>query len=203
MDLQKKKKPQAYKQARKNYKQTEAYIHLTYQERISLIREIADWIGKLSYVRIFAECIDKIHFDTRYKYTPDEQALEQLVSRFELYMTNIAKSKLNEEFYGLLIHDNNETVSKKHTQLMRKFHKAGTLWTSINHVMETPFFVNSELNSMVQIADLCSLALRRYFENNEEDLFNRIKDRFDRRSGKIVGVRHFTKPNCQCSICNE
>jgi len=94
-----------------------------------------------------------------------------------LYATEwllISYSKSNSKIYGALIHDNNETVSKKHTALMKKFHNQGTLWTSIDHIIETPFFVNSELTSLIQIADLCSYSLRRHFENNEDNLLMRI-----------------------------
>ncbi len=202
LKLQKSQNKSHYKQTRKNYRQTEAYIHLTYDERVSFIQELADLIGSWKFARLFAECINKIHFDPiRAKQTIDEQALEQLVSRFEQYMKIISKSKNDSELFGTLVHDNNETVSKKHTALMKKFHKQGTLWTSIEHIIETPFFVNSELTSLVQIADLCCYSLRRYFENSESDLLNRIQSRFDRKNGKIVGVRHFTDPTCQCMFC--
>jgi hypothetical protein len=57
---------------------------------------------------------------------------------------------------------------------------------------------------MVQIADICSYSLRRYLENQEEDLFNLIFKRADTTiDGKKVGVRHFTKPGCKCKICQE
>ncbi|MDE6370203.1 MAG: DUF3800 domain-containing protein [Duncaniella sp.] len=198
-----KQKNRSFTQAKKNYKHTEPYIHLTYDERLDFLREIADLVGNSRYVRIFAECIDKPHLATLPHHQPcDEQALEQIVSRFEHYMSNIAKARNSESLYGLLVHDNNQTVSEKHTKLMQKFHIKGTIWTKINHVVETPFFVDSQLNNMVQIADLCALALRRYFENNEEDLLNRIISRFDRTRGKIVGVRHFSSPTCPCKICN-
>lgn len=203
LKLQKGKNTAHYKQTKKNYKQTEAYIHLTHSERLDFIRELADTIGRWSFARIFGEAIDKIHFDTsKTKTTVDEQALEQLVSRFEQYMKILSKSKENSGVFGTLIHDNNETVARKHTELMKKFHNNGTLWTSIEHIIETPFFVNSELTSLVQIADLCSFTLRRYFENNETDLFNRIKPRFDRKNEKIVGFRHFTESACACEICS-
>jgi hypothetical protein len=179
-----------------------SYVHLTYSERISFIQEIADLVGSWSFARLFAECINKIHFDpVRAKQSVDEQTLEQLVSRFEQYMKIVSKSTKDNQLYGTLIHDNNETVSKKHTALMKKFHSYGTLWTSIEHIIETPFFVNSELTSLVQIADLCSYALRRYFENNETDLLDRIQSRFDRKNGKIVGLRHFTDSSCKCIFC--
>ena len=116
-------------------------------------------------------------------------------------MDNVSHSE--DHTYGLLIHDNNETVSKKHTELMKRFHKQGTLWTSIKHIIETPLYVNSELTGMVQIADLCAFALRRFFENQETDIFDRIKPRIDSHRGKMVGVRHFTGQACNCEICSS
>jgi hypothetical protein len=197
-------KNKSLKQTRKNHRQTEAYIHLTYQERIDFIKELADLVGSWNFARLFAECIDKIHFDPhRAHQSVDEQAFEQLVSRFEQYMNIISKGKtVDEKLFGTLIHDNNDTVSKKHTALMKKFHQQGTLWTTINHIIETPLFVNSELTSLVQIADLCGYSLRRYFENGETDLLDRIKSRIDKKDGKIVGVRHFTDTSCKCMFCS-
>lgn len=194
-----------YHQTKKNFKQTQSYIHLTYAERLKFIQEVADLIGKWSFARIFAECINKLHFNPKWSSTNtiDEQALEQVVSRFEQYLKIVAKSRKEKDTYGVIIHDNNETVSKKHTMLMKKFHKQGTLWTSINKIIETPLFVNSELTGLIQIADLCSYSLRRFFENNDTDLIDRIKSRFDRKDNKFVGIRHFTDDTCQCFICNQ
>jgi hypothetical protein len=85
---------------------------------------------------------------------------------------------------------------------MKQFHKTGTLWTKeINNIIETPLFVDSELTSMIQIADLCAYALRRYLENNELELFQEIYKRADRKEEIVVGVRHFTKDSCNCEIC--
>lgn len=188
------------KQVKKNYANTDAYIHLTYDERMRFLREIADTIGGWSFARIFAECIDKIHFDpAKAVHATDEQAFEQIVTRFEYYMSNVGRT--GEENYGLLIHDNNLTESAKLTSLMKVFHKTGTFWTQIRHIIETPLFVDSSLTGMIQLADLCALALRRYFENGETDLLDRIKSRFDNRHGKIVGVRHFSREDCQCELC--
>lgn len=199
--LQKTQKKSHYKQTRKNYRQTDAYIHLTYSERISFIEEIADLVGSLSFVRLFGEAIDKIHFDpNKSKLSLDEQGLEQLVSRFEQYL-KIRNKSLDNKIFGALIHDNNDTVSKRHTDLMKRFHRYGTLWTSIERIIETPLFVNSQLTNLVQVADLCCYSIRRYLENNESNLFNRIKKKIDRKNGKIVGIRHFTDDSCQCELC--
>jgi len=85
---------------------------------------------------------------------------------------------------------------------MKQFHQKGTLWTRINNIIETPLFVESQLTSMIQIADVCAYALRRYLENGEEELFDMIFQRADRKDGIVVGVRHFTGPNCACRICS-
>ena len=88
---------------------------------------------------------------------------------------------------------------------MKKFHRTGTFWTDLKNIIETPLFVDSELTSMVQLADLCAFALRRYLENQEEELFSIIYKRGDRdRRGRCVGIRHYNgKDPCSCIICSN
>lgn len=133
--------------------------------------------------------------------TIDEQCFEQIVSRFEHYLQAIGVDDPN--CCGLLIHDNNQTVARRHTVMMRRFHQIGTMWTRIFKIIETPLFVDSQLTSMVQIADLCAYALRRYLENSEVELFDLVFKRADRREEAVVGVRHFTRPGCRCKICAQ
>ena len=190
-----------YRQTKKNYKKTKAYVHLTYVERQQCISEVARCVSRWGFARVFAECIDKVHFDpNRTTATVDEQAFEQVVSRFERFLQLVGTAGDHHNF-SLLIHDNNETVARKHTELMKQFHKAGTLWTKLENIIETPLFVDSELTRMVQIADLCAYALRRYLENQETELFHLIFERADRKDGLVVGVRHFTSSKCTCQIC--
>jgi hypothetical protein len=199
--LQKTHQNKTYKQAKKNYRHTAAYAHLTSSERVSLVREIADCVSGWGFARLFAECVDKLHFDSsKTGRTIGEQAFEQIASRFEQYLKKTDPPNGPRNF-GLLVHDNNPTVARKHTDLMRHFHDQGTLWTSIERIIETPLFVDSALTGMVQIADLCSYALRRYVENDETDLFQRIFTRADRVGATVVGVRHFTNNSCGCEIC--
>lgn len=179
---------------------TEAYTHLTYDERLQAVRDVADAVGGWGYARLFAECIDKVHFDPhRTRLSVGEQGFEQVVSRFQQYLSHVVGPTMQD--FGLLIHDNNQTVAQKHTELMRQYHQTGTLWTTIDNIIETPLFVDSKLTRMVQIADLCAYALRRYCENADTDLFRRIFQRADRQGGKAVGVRHFAGLTCTCEIC--
>jgi len=190
-----------YHQTKKNYKNTEAYIHLNHDERQNFIRTVAKCVSQWGVARLFAECVDKIHFDpSRTAQTIDEQSFEQLVSRFEHYLQVISKGLPN-PCCGLLIHDNNETVAKKRTASMKQYHQSGTMWTSVRSIIETPLFVDSQLTSMVQVADLCAYALRRYLENGEKELFQLVFQRADMKDGIVVGVRHFAGPDCTCMIC--
>jgi hypothetical protein len=192
-----------YAQIKKNYKETSDYIHLTYDERKNLIRDLAEMVSCWDYARLFAECIDKISYDSIRAYNSiAEQALEQITTRFEYCVLNYSNNMQSHQ-YGLLIHDNNETVAKKHTELMKKFHKQGTYWKKIQHIIETPLFVNSSLTNMVQLADLCAYAIRRYLENDENELFDLVFKRADRKNYKVVGVRHFPGSGCNCKICQS
>ena len=198
--LQKSGNPKHYRQTKKNYEKTKDYIHLTFKERQSFIQEVAQCVSNWGFARLFAECVDKVHFDpSRSRYNLDEQTFDQIVSRFEQYLKLISGKQ--QKNYGLLIHDNNETISKKHTQLMKVFHNNGTLWTQIENIIETPLFVDSQLTSMIQIADVCAYALRRYLENNESVLFDLIFQRAYRRGNVVVGARHFSDTECACKIC--
>ena len=67
----------SYKQAKKNFKQTEAYVHLTRTERRSFVRAVARRVGGWGYARLFAECLDKLHFDpSKHPYAVDGVAFE-------------------------------------------------------------------------------------------------------------------------------
>lgn len=205
LNLQKSHKQNLYRQTKKNYNHTRDYIHLTYEERIAFLEDVAKIIGNWGFARLFAECVDKIHFDPkRTKQSVDEQAFEQIVSRFEQFLKAIQTFD-DQKIYGLLVHDNNKTVAKRHTELMKTFHSKGTLFTQVDYIIETPLFVSSELTSMIQLADVCAYALRRYLENKEERLFDHIFKRADRKEGRkegvVVGVRHFTITSCSCKIC--
>lgn len=190
-----------YRQTKKNFAKTESYIHLSFAERQALIKEVVQCIAQWGSARLFAECVDKIHFDpARSAKTVDVQSFEQIVSRFQQFLQNIGRSAVA-PVYGLLIHDNNPTVALRHTKMMKVFHQRGTSWTPVDNIIETPLFVDSQLTSMVQVADVCAYALRRYLENSEEDLFDLIFQRADRKDDKVVGVRHFTRSDCTCKIC--
>jgi len=211
-ELQKsKKEAKQFAQIKKNFKQTEDYTHLTFQERRDFIYEIANKIGNWGFARVFAECVDKAYFQSKEtSLSLDEHSFEQIVTRFEFFLTNkgnnATKNKTqtaqkNIKNYGILIHDNNATVEQKHTQMMKQFHRKGTSWTKVDNIIETPLFVDSSLTSMIQLTDVCAYAIRRYVENGEIRLFDEIYKRADTKGSAKVGIRHFSASSCTCAIC--
>jgi hypothetical protein len=202
LHLQRSGKPSTLRKTKKNYRHTAAYTHLSRSERLDCIHEVADCIGGWGFARLFAECIDKLHFDSaRAGRSVEVQGFEQVITRFERYLQNIDQQAQGQRLLSLLVHDNNQSVAKKHTDLMRQFHRSGTPYGDLNHIIETPLFVDSSLTRMIQISDLCAYALRRYCENGNTDLFHRIFPRADKLGAMVVGVRHYTSHICACEIC--
>lgn len=193
-------RPRSARQSRSisvNYRKSDAYIHLTKDERRACIQELADLIGSWADARLFSEAQQKSSLpagDGDF-----EEAFEQVVTRFNTCLRNIGG------IHGILVQDNNETMAKRLTRLMRKFHRDGTTWArDIDFVVETPMFVDSELTSMVQLADLCAYAIRRFFDHGEDDLLSRVSTIFDRNLDRLVGIRHYTRADkCECKICVE
>lgn len=195
------KNKKAIKEKIKNYKKTAPYIHLTYEQRIDCLRKLCDLVGMWDHCTIFGEAIDKTSFNgIPPKYPPYEEAFGNLVTRFQGYLA----INSSEDRIGLLVQDNNESMAKRLTTLMHRYHFSGTMWCDIPNIIETPLFVDSSLTSMIQIADLCAYALRRYFEKNETDLFNRIKVKIDRSETKVIGFRHYVgDQKCSCYVCKS
>lgn len=189
----------AIKSDKKNFDKTRDYIHLPLAERRELLREVAEAVADWEDCRIFADCIDKRAFNGVPPRTPPfEEAFTQVVTRFHRFLQIVSE-------HGLFVEDNNETMAARLTELMRGFHARGTRWAqAIPQIVETPLFVDSSLTSMVQVADLCAYAVRRFCDNEERTLFGIILPRFQRESRRLVGLRHYTgQRRCTCHICRH
>lgn len=188
----------AVKTAARNYKNSADYLHLSHAERVALVRELADAIGSWEEAKLFADA----QLVSAAGGPPEKLfsfAFEQVVTRLHHFLKAAYPGAV-----GLLVQDNNQTAAHHLTSLMRRYHHQGTHWAQIDQLVETPLFVDSHLTSMVQMADLCSYATRRFFENGETDLFDRIYGRFDWNQGKLVGLRHYTSTApCSCRVCND
>ena len=181
------------KELHKNYAKTSEYIHLSLDERRMAVVELAKLICGWNDSVLFAEAQDKTKAPSVKAF---DVAFEQIVTRFNTFLSRSGQS------FGIIVQDNNPTMASRLTKEMRQYHAKGTLWSRIDRIIETPLFVDSQLTSMVQLADLCAYAVRRFCEKRERNLFDTISCRIDAKDGHLVGIRHFTgKYPCNCDIC--
>ncbi len=194
-----------FKETKKYYAKTKGYVHLTYNQRKEFLLRVIEKVASWEDSRIFFHSIKKTHYSSvssRYG-GAYQDAFYQMVTRFQMFL-DFRGQHSGMKLYGLLVSDNNESINKKLTQLMRDFHNQGTFWRDINNIIETPLFVDSSLTSMIQVADLISYTIRRFFDNNERAWFDLIYPRVDRVKGQIVGGRHFTPGEiCNCIVCRD
>lgn len=184
---------------RKDFRRIRPYLHLTRLERDEFLEKAADLLGSWGDVTLFGESIDKSAGLARaFRTPPAEAAFEQVIARYEAWLARNAR-------LGMVVYDRNETVANRFVALVENFRRAGTLWRSVHHLVEQPFFVESHLTPMVQLADLAAYAVRRYCEKSETALFDRVYPRFNRHAGRVVGLRHYTGRSiaCTCRICQE
>ena len=185
---------QKIKSYRKEARLIDPYLHLTRNERIACLEELARQVASWIDVRIFADAISKADF-TNSHVTPCEIAFEQVLARFQAFLSF-------KHGTGIVVHDKNDTVAPRLTKLARQFHSTGTLFRQIPDIVETPLFIDSSMTSMIQMADLCACALRRLLENSESRFWDILESRVDRIADKLVGVRHYNgRRQCACRVC--
>jgi len=188
---------------KKAYKKTDRYMHLTREERIDFLKKICEEINTWTDARLFAEACDKNALTAcpENPFRLYEDAFAQVISRFQAFLANRG-NYLGTPLYGLIVKGNRGAVAAKITNGLRDYHGKGTFWTKYDKIVETPLFVDIRSTSMVQLADVCTYAVLRFFEHGESDLFDRIYSKFDRAKDTVVGIRHYTaQQHCDCRVC--
>lgn len=93
-----------------------------------------------------------------------EVALVRLdLSRFDSLLKNFARSGSGQVNNGVAVVDvdpNSDLIRG----LTTAFRANGHHWGTLEHVIETPFFVDSKIVSGIQLADICAYAVSRYIE---------------------------------------
>jgi Protein of unknown function (DUF3800) len=189
-------RPKDVHRERKEFRKTEAYIHLTREERSAL------YLGALRVVAehrrgvvLFGEAIEKACLprgvDTA------EEAFTRLVDRFEIFLQNHQQ----ENPWGIVVVDRDSATENRFAAMLARLQQQEHARGGVDRVIESPFFLDSRANAGVQVADLCAYAVRRYLENGEREQFEIIFPRFFRKDSALCGLRHFTTKECKCLIC--
>ncbi|HUY90967.1 MAG TPA: DUF3800 domain-containing protein [Pirellulales bacterium] len=207
----------AKKAREKKYKRTESFIHLTRQERSSLLEDALDLVGAHRGIILFGEAVLKAHPGVAAGHIdPVRQAFEQVVSRFDAFLKRrddwkLKMSPRRKIDNGLLVLDQDYSTEASIVNQFKDYRRRGHPWGKMQHVIDVPFFTASDRVGGLQLVDICAYAVRRYLDKNaaagsyEEKNFQRVFHRFDRDNlGKLHGLRHYVPAgSCGCLICQE
>ena len=75
--------------------------------------------------------------------------------------------------------------------MARDFKATGHTWGKTMNYAEVPVFLDSMASRLIQLADLVSFALYRFYEHNDNAFYDVIKHRFDREGGVEHGLYVF------------
>ena len=141
-----------------------------------------------------------VHKESYLGCDPVSMAFEDLCSRFDMYLDRLRAD--GDRQRGLLILDESsqETSLRK---MAREFRNLGTRWGVINHLAETPLFVDSQASRPVQIADHLAYAVFRRYNAGDSQYFDVISSEFDSTDGVVHGLGHKTNDtDCMCLACS-
>ncbi len=135
---------------------------------------------------------------------PYERAFEDLVSRFDLFLSRINRQRIAEnrdEQRGLIVLAES-SYQKTITLLGRRLREQGTRWGTLHNVSDVPLFAPARDTRLLQYADFCSNAIYGRYQHKLTGDFDRIAPRFDQEGGVIHGLSHITTDvNCICIAC--
>lgn len=137
---------------------------------------------KTHSLKIFAAVIDK-----RTMSGSDilESAFEQVSSRFDMFLTRCYRKGDNQR--GIMVLDKSSTEIQIQN-LSRIFKHNGHTWGKLKNFAEVPLFIDSKASKLMQLADLVAFALKRHFNDNDDVLYDIVKDCFDKEGGVIHGL---------------
>lgn len=128
---------------KKVFRRTEPYIHLTRAEREQLYLKALHIVGDHRRgVSLFGEAIDKRHLPAGVDAA--EEAFGRVIKKFEDYL-----QEHDENPWGLLAVDNDQTQSARYTDMVRRFQQQDGFRGGIDRIIESPFFLDSRANSGV------------------------------------------------------
>ncbi len=124
---------------------------------------------------LFGCAIEKTYADLRQE-DPYERAFEDLVSRFDLYLSRMnyrASEENREEQRGLLVVAQS-SFEKTLSLLARRLQQSGTRWRSIHNITDIPLFAPAKDSRLLQYADFCSNAIYGRYNSKLTGDFDKI-----------------------------
>lgn len=151
------------------------------QSRITAAKDVLS-LCVTHKLKIFAAVIDKSRMSGS---DILESSFEQVSSRFDMFLTRCYRK--GDIQRGIMILDKSSTEIQIQN-LSRTFKHNGYTWGKLKNFSEVPLFIDSKASKLMQLADLVAFALKRHFNDNDNVLFDIIKDCFDEEGGVVHGL---------------
>ena len=175
---------------------------LSVEQRRNLKDRVYDVIASRRAV-LFACAVEK-EFALLRNEDPYERAFEDLISRFDLFLsrTNRSASEEGREAQRGLVVLAESSYEKTLALLAQRLRQQGTRWRGLHNVTDVPYFAPARDTRLLQYADFCANAIYGRYHSKLTGDFDRIASKFDQDSGVLHGLAHLTRDSsCSCLAC--
>lgn len=163
----------------------------TRHQLLDSLYEVAQHI----YGRFFAVVVEKAYLYQGED--PYERALEEILSRFDLYLNRLYRESGNRNKGIVVVADS--SYRERLETVARQFVTEGTRWRALRDVLDIPVFTLAKHNRLLQIADLIANTVYGRYEHGHARQFDNLMPQFDRDDrGRIHGLVHITGNRAQC-----
>jgi hypothetical protein len=169
-------------------------------------RELKDKIYAILRSRrgiLFGCAVERQYAQAR-REDPYERAFEDLVSRFDLFLSRLNRQMVAEgkdEQRGLIVLAES-SYQKIIAILARRLSEKGTRWGLLHNVSDVPLFAPAKDTRLLQYADFCSNAIYGRYNSKLTGDFDSIAPKFDQEGGVIHGLSHLSNDvDCTCIAC--
>ena len=156
---------------------------LPLEQRIQAIEDCLYLIVEKK-IRIFSAVIERGYSSGKDIVT---ECFEQIASRFDMFLSR--KNAEGDKQRGIAIFDKSST-EKSIQALARQFKHDGHSYGKLHNFSEVPLFLDSKASRLIQLADLVSFAIYRYYAHQDEQFYRIIENSFDTNNGVKHGLYH-------------
>ena len=116
------------------------------------------------------------------------ECFEQIASRFDMFLSRLNSRNIKgEKQRGIAIFDKSST-EKSIQALARQFRNDGHSYGKLRNFSEVPLFLDSKASRLIQLADLVSFAIYRYYAHQDNQFYRIIENNFDINNGHKHGL---------------
>lgn len=171
---------------------SESELHLNLDKKNDIFSKVIEFICN-SNVTLINVIVLKDKLNSQY-ITPKakEYSWTILVERFEGYLRNQPEETNN----GLLFVDSDQKIPEKEIKdIVWKLVRRGSIWQSVDHVIEDPIFTKSHLRNLIQLADMIAYVIHKHYKEDHdfEKWFESLIPKMYQPEGKLntYGLKEF------------